>query len=100
MGSCVQCVDAGLTNPVLNARRSTCERGNKLGLFCLQADYCSEKHQRADWKAGHKSVCKGGSSSALPSKSSLLLPEGLIESEPEPKKEGKGDTGQNIDQYR
>jgi len=75
-------------------------RADKSCAQCKKADYCSEKHQRADWKAGHKSVCKGGSSGALPPKSSLLLPEGLIESEPEPKKEGKGDTGQNIDQYR
>ena len=68
----------------------------------LQADYCSEKHQRADWKAGHKSRCKQGgeSNGLLPPKSSLLLPEGLIESEPEPKRGGKDDTEQNIDQYR
>ena len=68
--------------------------------FCSQANYCSEKHQRADWKAGHKSTCKGGIISELESKSSLLLPEGLIESEPEPKKDGKDDTGQDMNQYR
>jgi len=75
-------------------------RADKSCAQCKKADYCSEKHQRADWKAGHKSTCKGGRSSALPPKSPLLLPEGLIESEPESKKGGEDDTGQNIDQYR
>jgi len=75
-------------------------RADKSCAQCKKANYCSEKHQRADWKAGHKSTCKGGRSNELASKSSLLLPEGLIESEPEPKKGGKDDTGQDINQYR
>ena len=66
----------------------------------MQADYCSEKHQRADWKAGHKSSCKGGRTGEPKTKSLLLLPEGLIESEPEPEKMGSDNTGQDIDQYR
>ena len=75
-------------------------RADKSCAQCKNAHYCSEKHQRADWKAGHKSTCKGGRRTELPPKSSLLLPEGLIESEPEPKKGVKDDAGQNIDQFR
>jgi len=75
-------------------------RADKSCAQCKKADYCSEKHQRADWKVGHKSTCKGGRRTELPPKSSLLLPEGLIESEPEPKRGVKDDADHNIDQFR
>ena len=75
-------------------------RADKSCAQCKNAHYCSEKHQRADWKAGHKSSCKGGRTGEPKTKSLLLLPEGLIESEPEPKKMGSDNTGQDIDQYR
>ena len=75
-------------------------RADKSCAQCKNAHYCSEKHQRADWKAGHKSSCKGGRTGEPKTKSLLLLPEGLIESEPEPKKMGSDNTEQDIDQYR
>ena len=69
-------------------------------LCCQQVHYCSGKCQRAHWKAGHKLNCKSGGNAELPGVSSLLLPEGLIESEPEPKNNVMDDIGQNVDQYR
>ena len=69
-------------------------------LCCQQVHYCSGKCQRAHWKAGHKLNCKSGGNTESPGVSSLLLPEGLIESEPEPKNNVTDDIGQNVDQYR
>merc|ERR1719318_976819 len=67
---------------------------------CIKVHYCSGKCQRAHWKAGHKLNCKSGGNTESPGVSSLLLPEGLIESEPEPKNNVMDDIGQNVDQYR
>jgi len=44
--------------------------------------------------------CKSGGNTESPGVSSPLLPEGLIESEPEPKNNVTDDIGQNVDQYR
>jgi len=75
-------------------------RADKSCAQCKKVHYCSGKCQRAHWKAGHKLNCKSGGNTELPGVSSLLLPEGLIESEPEPKNNVTDDIGQNVDQYR
>merc|ERR1719320_1932104 len=61
---------------------------------------CRADKSCAHCKAGHKLNCKSGGNAELPGVSSLLLPEGLIESEPEPKNNLTDDIGQNVDQYR
>ena len=117
MESCAQSVAVGRINLALSAKRfdfqlffvffvprvfscHVLSHRMRFRLCCQQVHYCSGKCQRAHWKAGHKLNCKSGGNTELPGVSSLLLPEGLIESEPEPKNNVVEDIGQNVDQYR
>lgn len=60
---------------------------------CRGVSYCSEAHQRLDWKGGHKALCREGykwdGRSVVPSASKVLLPEGIIEREAEPAEDGR-----------
>jgi len=58
-------------------------RGDKMCSRCKGVSYCGEKHQKLDWKTGHKEQCKEG---AVYGGSQLKwsLKEGLMEHEAEP----------------
>jgi len=61
-------------------------RGDKVCGRCKSVAYCSQLHQKADWKKGHKLECKEGCVYAGPHTTDVFR-EGLIEIEEEPDKD-------------
>lgn len=76
-------------------------KGDKSCARCKGVSYCSESHQRVDWKAGHKQVCKegyrhqGGSADVR-----CLLKESLIIEEEEPDKVKDPESPEDVEKYR
>ncbi|KAL3531504.1 hypothetical protein ACH5RR_010826 [Cinchona calisaya] len=46
-------------------------RGDKICSNCRRARYCSQKHQTAHWRSGHKTECRLSSIEPMPSASTL-----------------------------
>jgi len=65
-------------------------RGDKRCGRCKGVSYCSEQHQRSDWKSGHKSNCREGAA-YNGSSVNWSLKEGIMEREEEPDREGSPD---------
>eukprot|EP00088_Acartia_fossae_P048159 TRINITY_DN5247_c0_g1_i1.p1 TRINITY_DN5247_c0_g1~~TRINITY_DN5247_c0_g1_i1.p1 ORF type:complete len:359 (+),score=42.81 TRINITY_DN5247_c0_g1_i1:37-1113(+) len=61
-------------------------RGDKTCGRCRSVSYCSQIHQKLDWKKGHKAECQVGGKYGGPHASDVF-PEGLIEIEEEPSEE-------------
>jgi len=63
-------------------------RGDKMCARCKQVWYCSQAHQKLDWKYGHKQECtQNGKYGGPHARDKVTFVEGLIEIEEEPEKD-------------
>jgi len=69
-------------------------RGDKSCGRCRQVAYCSQSHQKLDWKKGHKQECTENGKYGGPH-ASVGFPEGLLEIEEEPEKDEKQNDSQD-----